>query len=96
MTCRICGENAPVCRTIKENDHVVRYRRCSKCEHQFRTIEMDDDMWGAMSDMKKAEDITGTIGKAISDQLTISPNISIKKMAKFIAHRLFAEVRHEV
>lgn len=96
MTCRICGEKATVYQTIKENDHVVRYRRCSKCGHQFRTLEMDDDMWGAMSDMKKIEDITGTIGKAIRDHLTISPNFSIKTMSKFIAHRLFVEVKHEM
>ena len=96
MTCRICGEKATVYQTLKENDHVVRYRRCSKCNHQFITLEMDDDMWRAISDMKKTEDITRTIGKAIREHLTISQNINIKKMAEFITHRLFAEVKHEV
>lgn len=96
MTCRICGENAPVYKTIKENDHVVRYHQCNKCEHQFRTLEMDEDMWGSISDTKKFEEITATIRNAIEDHGRVFKSGGINTMANFIAHRLFAEVRHEV
>lgn len=92
MTCRICGENAPVYNTQKEKDHVVRYLKCNKCGHSFRTLEMDEDMWGSISDTKKFEEITATIREAIEDHVRTSPSGSIHRMAQFVAHRLFAEV----
>lgn len=96
MTCRICGESAPVYQTIRENDHVIRYRKCNKCEHKFRTLEMDDDIWVNLSNMKSIKDVTVTIGNAISDHLTISKTVNIQAMAKFIARRLFVEVGYEM
>lgn len=96
MTCRLCGENAPVYQTIKENDHVIRYHRCAECGHVYRTLEMDEDMWKSFSDTKKFDEIAATIREAINDHITLSPNGSINIMAQFIAHRLFVEVSHEV
>lgn len=96
MTCRICGETAPVYKTIKENDHVLRYLKCNKCGHDFRTLEMDEDMWRSISTTKKFEEITSTIDKAIKDHVKVSPSGSTYRMAQYIAHRLFTEVSHEV
>lgn len=96
MTCRVCGEIAPVYRTIKENDHIVRYRRCHKCHHEFSTLEMDEDMWGSLSKVKKLEDIVATINNAINDNVKVLHNGSTYRMAEYIAHRLFAEVKNEM
>lgn len=46
MTCPMCNGSLTRNRsTIDNEDHVVRYKICLKCGYQWKTIEMDADVF---------------------------------------------------
>jgi len=42
MTCPVCGEKTSVAETKNLGDHVIRRRRCTVCDYDFYTEEIDN------------------------------------------------------
>lgn len=45
MTCPKCGDASTVRGCIPHVDNIVRKRICSGCGYEFKTVEIDLDMW---------------------------------------------------
>lgn len=56
MTCPLCGGRTKVDESHTYTDHVVRFRKCSKCRFRFRTLEMDDDLYRNLNNKEKKTD----------------------------------------
>jgi transcriptional regulator NrdR family protein len=45
LTCPVCNADTKIIDSRKNNDHVIRYRRCKECDYRFPTIEVDGDIY---------------------------------------------------
>ena len=45
MTCPMCNGDTKIVDSRKNNDYVVRYRKCKDCGYRFATIEVDEDIY---------------------------------------------------
>lgn len=39
MNCKKCGGKTKVTKVVQSGDLTVRYRKCKKCGHSFKTVE---------------------------------------------------------
>jgi transcriptional regulator NrdR family protein len=55
MICPVCGGNTKVCETRSEEDCVHRLRWCRKCHKKFVTIEIDEDLYKRIANVKNSK-----------------------------------------
>ena len=67
MTCPICGDETKVRVTRAENDCVRRLRICLGCRHVFATVEIDEDLYKRLLNVKDSQD-RNALSRTVDDR----------------------------
>lgn len=55
MTCPVCGEKTKVRESREDEDSVRRQRVCLSCHYVFTTIEIDEDLFRRITNVKNQQ-----------------------------------------
>jgi transcriptional regulator NrdR family protein len=66
MTCPVCGKNTKVYDSRAEEDSVRRRRVCLSCRYVFTTIELDEDLFERIKDVKSTQN-SHSFARAVED-----------------------------
>ena len=67
MTCPICGEKTKVSESRAENDYVRRRRVCLRCRLAFVTVEIDEDLYKRIINVKDSQD-RNALSRTVDDR----------------------------
>ena len=76
MTCPVCSNDTQVIYTYDNEDHIVRDRKCRRCNYRFQTIETDKDVFANRKVTCEAcEPRKAKIEKAIQAMKVLTSNL---------------------
>lgn len=67
MICPVCGGDAKVYETRTEDDCIHRVRWCRKCRKRFATIEIDEDLYKRIINVKDSQN-RNSLPRSVGDR----------------------------